>query len=58
MMIILWQRMSNVSEAVACPVAAGEAIVHHCRTLHSAGPNKTDKPRRALVVVCQVIGDC
>lgn len=46
------------SGAVACPVTAGEAIVHHCRTLHSAGPNKTDRPRRALVVVCQVIGDC
>lgn len=43
------------SEAVACPIAAGEAIVHHCRTLHYAGPNKTDMPRRALVVVCQVI---
>lgn len=48
----------NSSEAVSCPVAAGEAIVHNCRTLHYAGPNKTDMPRRALVVVCQVIGDC
>lgn len=42
------------SEAIACPVSAGEAIVHHCLTLHRAGPNKTDMPRRALVVVCQV----
>jgi hypothetical protein len=45
------------AQAVACPVLAGEAIVHHCRTLHGAGPNKTDGPRRALVAVSQVIGD-
>jgi hypothetical protein len=45
------------AQAVACPVLAGEAIVHHCRTLHGAGPNKTNGPRRALVVVCQVIRD-
>ncbi len=45
------------SPAVACPLSAGEATVHHCRTLHYAGPNRTDRPRRALVVVCQVIGD-
>lgn len=45
------------SHAVAYPSLAGEAIAHHCRTLHKAGPNATDGPRRALVVVCRVLGD-
>lgn len=44
----------DASQAVVCPAAAGEAVAHHCRTLHYAGPNRTDEPRRALVVVCQV----
>jgi len=47
----------DASQAAAVPIAAGEAIVHHCRTLHYAGPNMTDRPRRALVVVCQVTND-
>jgi ectoine hydroxylase-related dioxygenase (phytanoyl-CoA dioxygenase family) len=42
------------SFAITCPISAGEAIVHHCKTLHYAGPNTTDLPRRALVIVCQV----
>jgi phytanoyl-CoA hydroxylase len=41
------------SLAVACPVSAGEALAHHCYTLHYAGPNTTDRPRRALVIVGQ-----
>jgi hypothetical protein len=45
------------AQAAACPVLAGEAIVHHCRTLHGAGSNKTSTPRRALVAVCRVTGD-
>lgn len=47
----------DLSQAVTCPLAAGEALAHHCRTLHYAGPNKTERPRRALVVVCQVTAD-
>lgn len=43
------------SQAVACPVAAGEALVHHCRTLHYAGPNRTERPRRAVQVLCRVL---
>lgn len=35
--------------AVACPIAAGDATVHDGRTLHFAGPNTTDAPRRALI---------
>lgn len=44
------------AQAVACPVAPGEATAHHCKTLHGAGPNQTGRPRRALVIVCQVTG--
>ena len=39
------------SEVVACPIPAGAATVHHCRTLHYAGPNRTDEPRRAYIQV-------
>ena len=45
------------SQAVACPLSAGEAIVHHCRTLHKAGPNATAGPRRAFDIVCRVNRD-
>lgn len=39
------------SQAVACPIPAGGATFHHCRTLHYAGPNLTDAPRRAYILV-------
>jgi ectoine hydroxylase-related dioxygenase (phytanoyl-CoA dioxygenase family) len=39
------------SEAVACPIPAGGATFHHCRTLHYSGPNTTERPRRAMVFV-------
>jgi hypothetical protein len=35
--------------AVPCPVPAGGASIHHCRTLHYAGPNRTGRPRRACI---------
>ena len=37
--------------AVASPIAAGRATVHHCRMLHYAGPNRTGQPRRAYIHV-------
>jgi ectoine hydroxylase-related dioxygenase (phytanoyl-CoA dioxygenase family) len=37
--------------AAACPIAVGGATFHHCRTLHYAGPNTTDQPRRAYILV-------
>ena len=40
------------TEAVACPVPAGGATFHHCRTLHYAGPNTTARQRRAYIIVC------
>lgn len=42
---------ADQSKAVACPIPAGGATFHHCRTLHYAGPNKTDGPRRAYILV-------
>jgi len=39
------------SQAVACPIPVGGATFHHCRTLHYAGPNTTDCPRRAYILV-------
>ncbi|NPC57954.1 phytanoyl-CoA dioxygenase family protein [Caenimonas soli] len=38
---------ADVSQAVSCPLPAGGATVHHCRTLHHAGPNLSEGPRRA-----------
>lgn len=36
--------------AVACPIPAGGATVHHCRTLHYTGPNRSNGPRRAYIL--------
>lgn len=37
--------------AVACPVPAGGATIHHGRTLHYTGPNHSDQPRRAYILM-------
>jgi phytanoyl-CoA hydroxylase len=44
------------SRAQTAQVRLGEASVHHCLTLHAAGRNATDRPRRAAAMVCQVTG--
>ncbi|MAE65064.1 MAG: hypothetical protein CMJ18_12410, partial [Phycisphaeraceae bacterium] len=36
--------------AVACPLSAGGATVHDARTLHYTSENRTDEPRRALIL--------
>lgn len=41
----------NRADIVACPIPAGAVTVHHCRTLHYAGPNYTAEPRRAYIQV-------
>ena len=41
----------DTSQAVACPIPVGGATFHTCRTMHYAGPNKTDHPRRAYILV-------
>ncbi|CCB71862.1 phytanoyl-CoA dioxygenase family protein [Streptantibioticus cattleyicolor] len=38
-------------EPVAYPAPAGDALVHSVNTLHGSGPNLSDGPRRAYVVV-------
>ncbi len=38
------------SRAVACPLPAGGATFHLNRTLHYAGPNHSDIPRRAYIL--------
>ncbi len=41
----------ETARAVACPIPAGGATFHFSRTLHYAGENLTDKPRRAYIMV-------
>jgi ectoine hydroxylase-related dioxygenase (phytanoyl-CoA dioxygenase family) len=38
---------------VTCPILPTAAIIHHCLTIHRAGPNRTDGPRRAIGIVCR-----
>lgn len=37
-------------QAVACPLEPGGVTIHYSRTLHYAGPNQTDQPRRAYIL--------
>jgi ectoine hydroxylase-related dioxygenase (phytanoyl-CoA dioxygenase family) len=41
---------ADVSTAVACPIPAGGCTIHSNRTLHYAGPNRSDQPRRAYIL--------
>lgn len=41
----------DADEIVPCPIPAGAVTIHHCRTLHYAGPNLSDEPRRAYIQV-------
>ncbi|MBE7464710.1 MAG: phytanoyl-CoA dioxygenase family protein [Planctomycetes bacterium] len=40
----------HTRNAVACPIPAGGATFHLNGTLHYAGPNRTNQPRRALIL--------
>jgi ectoine hydroxylase-related dioxygenase (phytanoyl-CoA dioxygenase family) len=40
----------DVARAVFCPLPAGGATIHTSRTLHYAGPNLSDAPRRAFIL--------
>ncbi len=44
------RRDAWVAGATAVPLAAGHACAHAGHTLHSTGPNETDRPRLALVL--------
>jgi ectoine hydroxylase-related dioxygenase (phytanoyl-CoA dioxygenase family) len=41
----------HVTDATACELPAGGATVHDSRTLHYTGPNRTDRPRRAYILI-------
>ena len=41
---------ADTSTAVACPLPPGGATLHHNRTLHYTGPNRSDIPRRAYIL--------
>ena len=40
----------DLTNCVAIPMRAGDAVIHLSRTLHSAGVNTSDQPRRAYVL--------
>lgn len=40
----------DAPRAVGCPLPAGGATIHTSRTLHYAGPNVSDVPRRAFIL--------
>ncbi len=42
--------LPDLTNCVAVPMRAGDAVIHLSRTLHSAGVNTTDQPRRAYVL--------
>jgi ectoine hydroxylase-related dioxygenase (phytanoyl-CoA dioxygenase family) len=42
--------LPDMTNFVAIPVRAGDAVIHHSRTLHGAGVNTSDQPRRAYVL--------
>jgi ectoine hydroxylase-related dioxygenase (phytanoyl-CoA dioxygenase family) len=43
----------DMNLAVPVPLAAGHATIHHPRTLHHSGPNRTDRRRRAYATEFQ-----
>jgi ectoine hydroxylase-related dioxygenase (phytanoyl-CoA dioxygenase family) len=45
----------DITKAVLQPVPIGGASIHHNRTLHGSGPNRTDNPRRAYVNEWQIV---
>ena len=44
------EELGRVVDPVACPLAPGGATLHGGYTLHFTGPNRTDEPRRALIL--------
>lgn len=40
--------------AIPCPLPAGGVSIHHGKTLHFAGPNASDIPRRAYILAFEV----
>ncbi len=44
------EEMHRVKDAVACPLPPGGCTVHGGYMLHHTGPNKSDVPRRAIIL--------
>ena len=42
--------IKRVTDVVSCPLPPGGATIHNCYTLHHTGPNRSDVPRRALIL--------
>ena len=42
------------ADAILCPLPPGGATIHHGRTLHYAGPNSSDQPRRAYILAFEI----
>jgi len=47
--------VSSAAPTVVSDLVPGDATAHHCFTVHRATANSTDRPRRALAIVCQVL---
>jgi hypothetical protein len=47
---------SQIEDPVACPLPAGGCTIHGGYMLHYAGPNRTNEPRRALILGAEVPG--
>lgn len=43
-------QLRHVRNPVVCPLPPGGATIHGAFTLHHAGPNKSDIPRRAIIL--------
>ena len=43
-------QLPDITKTAACPLPAGGATIHHARTMHYTGPNKSDAPRRAYIL--------
>jgi ectoine hydroxylase-related dioxygenase (phytanoyl-CoA dioxygenase family) len=43
-------QLPDLTRAIACPIPAGGCTIHTNRTMHYAGPNRSDIPRRALIL--------
>jgi ectoine hydroxylase-related dioxygenase (phytanoyl-CoA dioxygenase family) len=46
----------NTSCAKTMDLRAGEVMFHHCQLVHASGPNRSQRPRRAVVVRFVPIG--
>ena len=44
------ESLLDLSKLVSCPVLAGDALIHHSRTIHRGTKNTTSEPRRTYIV--------